>query len=309
MFDLDAIENDWKNNSFRLSEEEIIDIYSSEGVTLSKYNQEIEEYRKKTHIEISAEERLLGAIINDPEVMRKIELEQQLKKENKFPSKRHLSEEAQRKVIEGCLYMVFDATREWYKFFEDKISIERLYYVCLEALMNSVKYTMHCEKPVFRFYVSKSIERNIIKHVALWEHITYKEAYSIIHNLSCCNDEYCLLEDDRNLKLFFDYENKEEYEKPSKIFYQLKDECYEVDYIQGISSDEFMRCYNQSLEELDEESRLVMQMAFDISGYPGLTYVEMAEYLGINPRRISTIKKRAIKTLRNDIKLNRYVNN
>ncbi len=34
MFNLDLIEQDWKNNSFRLSEEEIIEIYRSEGATL-----------------------------------------------------------------------------------------------------------------------------------------------------------------------------------------------------------------------------------------------------------------------------------
>lgn len=46
MFDLDMIETDWLNNSFRLSEEEIIEIYRSENITLSKYYEQIEEYKK-----------------------------------------------------------------------------------------------------------------------------------------------------------------------------------------------------------------------------------------------------------------------
>ena len=45
MFDLDIIEEDWKNNSFSLSENEIIEIFRSEGATLRKYNEEIEEWR------------------------------------------------------------------------------------------------------------------------------------------------------------------------------------------------------------------------------------------------------------------------
>lgn len=309
MFDLDMIEEDWKNNSFRLSEEEIIKIYSSEGVTLNKYYQEIEEFRKKTHIDIDPEKRLLGTIFGDPEIMKIIEYEQKLKEENKFPPKKRLSKESQKKVIEGCLYIVFDSTRQWYEFFNEKLSMERIYYVCLEALMNSVKYTMHCGDPVFLLYVSKSIERNIIKYVAQWEHITYRQAYGIIHNLSCDfdSDDYTFGQHNENLKLFFDYENEEELEKPSKIFYQLKDESYDVDYIKGVSSDEFMKDYNRALENLDDVARIVMKLPFDINGNVGLTYAEIADYLGIDLKKVSNIKRRAIKTLRKDLKLNTYL--
>ena len=178
MFDLDMIEADWLNNSFRLSEDEIIEIYRSENITLSKYNEQIEEYKKNTHIEMSAEERLLRAIFgNDKEI---IERENELRKQYEFPTKKYLSMDLQKKVIEGSLHIVFDSTREWYKFFDGKLSMERIYYVCLESLINSVKYMVHCEKPVFELYVLKSIERNMIKHMARWKRITYREAYKII---------------------------------------------------------------------------------------------------------------------------------
>ena len=75
MFDLDAIERDWKINSFSLSEEEIIEIYRAEGITWKKYKEELEEYRRATRIDISAEERLLASIFNDKEILKKIELE------------------------------------------------------------------------------------------------------------------------------------------------------------------------------------------------------------------------------------------
>lgn len=303
MFNLDIIENDWETNSFRLSEEEIIEIYRSEEVTLKKYYDEIEKHRKKIHVDISAEERLLAIIFNDPKIMEKIEYEKKLAKEVKFPSKKHLSKEAQRKVVEGCLYMVFDATRDWYNFFNKRISMERIYYVCLEALMNTVKYVVHCEKPVFKFYVSKSIERNIIKYVAQWEHLTYREAYKIINNLGY---DDCTLEDyDKTLELSFDYD-KENAEKPSKIFYRLKNEYYDVDYIRNISSLEFMNDYNQALDNLDDVSRIVMQLSFDIDGNRGFTSKEIGEYLGFNSKKVFNIRSRAIKTLRKDAKLNKY---
>lgn len=303
MFDLDMIEADWLNNSFRLSEDEIIEIYRSENITLSKYNEQIEEYKKNTHIEMSAEERLLRAIFgNDKEI---IERENELRKQYEFPTKKYLSKDLQKKVIEGSLHIVFDSTREWYKFFDGKLSMERIYYVCLEALMNSVKYMLHCEKTVFELYVLKSIERNIIKYVARWEHITYREAYEIINNYFVDSD-YVLELHGKELELSLDYDDKEELEKPAKIFYRLKNDSYDVDYIKNISSDEFMKDYISSLDNLDDIARMVMQMSFDIEGNRGLTNAEIADYLGIESTKVSNIRKKAIKTLRKDIKLNTY---
>ena len=303
MFDLDMIEADWLNNSFRLSEDEIIEIYRSENITLSKYKEQIEEYKKNTHIEMSAEERLLRSIFgNDKEI---IERENELRKKYEFPIRKHLSEHLQKKVIEGSLHLVFNSTKYWYNFFDGKISMERIYYVCLEALMNSVKYMLHCEKPVFELYVLKSIERNIIKYVARWEHITYREAYEIFNNYFFGID-YVLEQHSKELELSLDYDDKEELEKPAKIFYRLKNDSYDVDYIKNISSDEFMKDYINALDDLDDVERIVMQLSFDIEGNRGFTNAEIADYLGINSKKVSNIRKRAIKALQKDIRLNAY---
>lgn len=306
MFDLDMIERDWLNNSFRLTEKEIMEIYRSENITLNKYYEEIKEYKKNTHVEMSAEDRLLRTIFgHDKEI---IERENELRKQYEFPVKKRLSLDMQRKVVEGSLHMVFDSTRYWYDVFDGKISMEQIYYVCLEALMNSVKYMLHCEKPVFGLYVSTSIERNITKYIAKWEHITYKQAYEFIQQFIW---RYCFKKNvdkqyDIKTELLFEYNNREEPEKPSKIFNHLKNEIYDVDYIKNISSDEFMKDYISSLDNLDDIARMVMQMSFDIEGNRGLTNAEIADYLGIESTKVSNIRKKAIKTLRKDIKLSTY---
>ena len=43
MFDLDLIEDDWKKNSFQLTDEEVFEIYKSEGVTKKEYEIKKEE--------------------------------------------------------------------------------------------------------------------------------------------------------------------------------------------------------------------------------------------------------------------------
>lgn len=306
MFDLDLIEQDWMDNSYRLSEEEIIEIYRSEGATLSKYNEEIDKYIKKTHFccepELTVEERLLQAIFGNRETLEEKEKKQKMIEAIPKPQKKHLSKENQKKVVEGSLYMVFEATREWYNFFDKKLSMEKIYYICLEALMTSVKYMLHCEKPVFDLYVSKSIERNIIKHVAGYLHITYKEAYEKIHyNI---NPRKNLNE---NLSFVFYSENVEEPEKPSQIFYQLRNESYETNFLEKISYDEFMLVYHQILEKLDEDAKSVIQFTFDSNGYRGLTNAEIAKYLGIDSARVSIIRRRGMKTLRKELKLQKYV--
>lgn len=308
MFDLDIIEKDWKENSYSLSEEEIIEIYRSENVTLNNYHEQIEEYFDKTRLKIPAEERILAAIFGDDKEI--IERENELRKEYKFPTKKYLSKDSQKKVVEGSLEIVFNSTRYWYEFFKEKISIERLYYVCLEGLMNSVKYMLHCEKPVFKLYVLKSIERNIIKHVAKWEHISYRDVYRIIknHNQLYIYDDFVeKIKPYGHLKLNFNYDNNEELQKPSKIFYQIRNDSYEVDYTKDISSAEFMKEYSNILEKLDETAKLVMQLSFDINGNHGLTYAEIADYLGIEINKVANAKKRAIRTLKKDLKLKKYL--
>ena len=140
---------------------------------------------------------------------------------------------------------MFDSTREWYKFFDGKVSMERIYYVCLEALINSVKYMLHCKKPVFELYVIKSIERNIIKHIAKWEHITYRKAYEIIKGF--IDIDYLLGNNDKKIDLEFNYDNKEELEKPSKIYYRTRNESYNVDYTKNVSSNNFLKDYMEAL--------------------------------------------------------------
>ncbi len=197
--------------------------------------------------------------------------------------------------------MVFDETRNWYNFFEGKLSMERIYYVCLESLMNSVKYAVHNEKPFFSFYVAKSIERSIIKYVSRKLHLTYRYVYEIIHY------EYEPLEKINDVNLLFDYETREDVEKPSKIFYRVKDEFYNEDYIENISSSEFMKDYEKALETLDETEKLVMKFTFDSNGYRGLTSAEIAEHLGIETKKVNNIRKKAIRVLRKDTKLNTYL--
>lgn len=92
MFDLDTIENDWKEHSFSLSEEEIIEIFRNEGATWSNYKEEIDEYRKNTCI-MTPEERILATIFEDNELFKK---EEELKKIYSFPKKKHLSSNAQK---------------------------------------------------------------------------------------------------------------------------------------------------------------------------------------------------------------------
>lgn len=311
MFDLDLLEEDYYKNSFCLSEEEIIKIYQKEDVTLSAYEKELDDYLEKTR-KIrnmgyeNAEEKILLSIF-EPEKVRKIEEERQ-KLIERIPKvqKPHLSKESQKKVIEGCLFIVFQSTRAWFNYFQGKIELEKIYYLCLESLINCVKYMIHCEKPVFELYVLKSIERSIIKYVSRKEHISYRDAYEIIHYLE---KDFKVFDYDsgKEIKLCFDYENKESVEKPSKIFYRLKDEHIDIDYLEDIRLDEFRTDYNLALDNFSEEEKMVLILSYDLYGYRGLTIKEIADYLGTDIRKISNIKKRVIRTLRKDERFIRHL--
>lgn len=304
MFDLDMIERDWKDNSFSLSEEEIIEIYRAEGITWKKYDEELVEYKRNTRISISPEERLLAEIFGDKEILKKIELEEQmLKKKYKFPKRRRLSETSQKKVVEGCLNIVFQSTREWYNFFEGKISMEKIYYICIDSLLSTVKYTLHPEKKVFGLYVTMNIEKNIIKFISRREHISYNEAYEMVNYLYC-NDNP-LWRSGRKLELSPNFE-KEEPKAMSEITYLLRNESYSVDYIENISYEEFMRDYHSALDDLDELERMVIELSFDSSGYRGLTSREISDYLGIDAKKVSNIRRRASKTLRKNRLFDKY---
>lgn len=299
MFDLDIIENDWKEHSFSLSEEEIIEIFRNDGATWSKYNEELVQYKKKTSINITPEERLLAIIFGDNEILK----EEELRKKYSYPKKKHLSSNSQKVIIEGCMYIVFNATREWYHFFNEKISQEKLYYVCLEALIKCVKYVIHCEEPIFELYVYKCIERNVIKNIAKWEHLSYCDVYTYVHNIDSKYDAY----GDKVKELNFGYDDKETPESPATIVYMQRNDQYIEDYIKNISSKQFMYDYNNALDKLSEIERFVMQLSYDINGFQGFTHNEIAEYLGLSKSDITNAKRRAIRKLRNNNKLNKYI--
>ena len=199
--------------------------------------------------------------------------------------------------------MVFQSAREWYNFFQSKISIERIYYICLASLMSTVKYTLHPEKKVFRFYVMRNIEKNIIQFIARHEHISYKEAYKIIHNIDYDGNTLC--QHNRVSELSSDCDN-EEPKKISEILYLLRNESYSIDYTKNVSSEEFMRDYYSALDNLDELERIVMQLSFDTDGNRGFTSKEIGDYLSLDSRKVSNIRKHAIKLLRKNEKLNNY---
>ena len=111
-------------------------------------------------------------------------------------------------------------------------------------------------------------------------------------------------ENDKYTDIFnYDYE-KEEAEKPSKIYYRLRNENYDENYIRNISYEEFMKdYYNNILSKLDNIEKMIMMMSFDTNGYKGLPQDIIGDYLGISAKKVSNIKARAIKKLKNDITL------
>ena len=115
-------------------------------------------------------------------------------------------------------------------------------------------------------------------------------------------------ENDKYTDIFnYDYE-KEEAEKPSKIYYRLRNENYDENYIRNISSEEFMKdYYNNILSKLDNIEKMIMMMSFDTNGYKGLPQDIIGDYLGISAKKVSNIKARAIKKLKNDITLKKYL--
>lgn len=298
MFDLEAIKRDWENNCYKLSEQDIIDIYRSENVTQRKYQEEIEEHNRKYRWNVSSEERLLNAIFGN---INQTEEENRKKAylEN-YPQKRRLSKEMQNKVVTGCLDIVFDETNFWYKYFLGFVSIENLYYVCLEALINCVKYTLHCEKQVFGKYIIESIKRNIIKYIAKLAHTSYREIYALMNEL---DDRE---ENAKKIIKLFKPDFTEIPTKPSKIYYMTKDASYDVDYLKHISSTQFLLDYQQSLEELDDTSRIVMQLSYDKEGYRGFSNREIGEYIGAKDKKVSRIRSRAIRQLQKNEKLQNY---
>lgn len=305
MFDLDLIEKDWKENSFCLSDEEVLEIFKGEGITTVDYDREINKFYDSLP-KISAEERLLALIFNDETEKKRIDnIDFEAKKmyETQYPKRKKLSYSSQMKVVEGCLDVVFNGTRYWYSYFNEKISMEKLYYICLDALFNSAKYCLHySNKLCFRAYANKCIERSIIKNVARWEHISYRNAYYIINHLERIEGYF---NSDYVSELKFDYEKEIPF-KSSFIYEKIKNDSYDVDYISKILSDEFMLDYKQALNELTYEERKVMELLFDSNGYYDLSIKQISEFLVTEPDIIKKIKREAIKKLKKDDRFNKY---
>ena len=303
MFNLESIENDWKRNSFCLTDEEILSLFQREDITTKEVEKELKEKGKELPPSPSTEERLFVPIFKSDsldEKIRKYDESKEQMYESITQSKGHLSKQSQKVVVEGCMDVVFDCTRYWENRFEGKVATEQIYYICLEALLNAAKYCTHYStKSCFRLYVRECIKKNIIKQIARWEHISYHNAYCIIEE--CIDD--LRIDEEEELKLDYVFE---EPLKPSVIYERMKDESYEEDYIARLSSEEFMREYNQALEKLPEGERMIMHYLFDNDGNCVFTQKEISEFLGIKERRIGELKRKILTKLRNDNRFDKY---
>lgn len=317
MFDLDAIEKDWKENSFCLSNKEIREIYIAEGVTTKAYDETMTKFRnslpKYYENEIAAKEGLLKAIFmfkeelkEETERLKKITEERQKRLKDK-PKRPYLSHKAQIKVVEGSMDVVFKLVKIWHNSYE-KLSLEDLYYVALEGLFAAAKYCLHyTTKDSFRAYASSCIEKQIISYIAKKEHITYRNAYCIA--FGCFNDWDTHAEENKakySIRDFSFKHNKEIPCNPSCISEMLKDKNYQVDYTGEVSSEEFMKDYKKALQELPEDEFSVMRLSYDNDGNPGLTANEISKILGMNESKIYSLKRRAKKALNSDQRFNKY---
>lgn len=313
MFDLDAIEKDWKENSFCLSDEEIRKIYIEEGVTIDAYYAAVEECEKnkpKFEGKVDTSQRILWSLFGDTEKEKEYrrkaqEYEKKLKEyyAKNDPKKPRLSMESQKKVVEGSMDIVFFLTRSWYERLNRVISLEELYYLSLDTLLNAAKYCVHYDtKNCFRSYVKTCMDKNIIKFLAKKEHISYRNAYCIFSDTMHWPENKKLY---KVKKFSFDYDKEIPY-KPSSIYEMTKDEYEEPDYTKEISSEEFMKDYTDALKELSEDEYRIMTLAYTKDGFPGLTHNEISDYLGIESKDITNAKRRVKKRLNNDLRFNKY---
>ena len=329
MFDLKKREREWEKTCTRLSNEEILRIYQEEGVTTAEreISEMLSHYDRPT-----GEERLLAMLFNGPkeEKIQKQDQEIEQKKAEIRSRKRQLSDESKHKIIEGCMDLVFDETQDWYNFFNGDISMERIYYACLETLLKCVKYCVHYDtKACFRNYVIISINNNMIDRIASWEHMKRRNAREIIEKLRWTEEgketrkvmtkEECEeLGIDFHIELYtsgqyrdqFEYGYDDIYlehmqlEKPSDIQRRL---ISEVDYVEMAVSNMFMADYNDFLRDnLTTVEEIVMRLLYDKDGRKKYTISELALQLKTTPEKIRTIKRSAISKIRNDKKLNMY---
>lgn len=100
---------------------------------------------------------------------------------------------------------------------------------------------------------------------------------------------------------------EEEPQKPTRINFQKQKDIYEVDYIKDLSNAEFMKDYRHALANMDYTLEKVMAMSYDIDGNEGLSNNEISDYLGINSKQVSYIRKKALKKLSKDKNLIKYL--
>lgn len=313
MFDLDAIEKDWKDNSFCFSDEEIRKIYIEEGVTIDAYYAAVEECEKnkpKFEGKVDTSQRILWNLFGDTEkekeYRRKAQEYEKILKEyyaKNDPKKPRLSMESQKKVVEGSMDIVFFLTRSWYERLNRVISLEELYYLSLDTLLNAAKYCVHYDtKNCFRSYVKTCMDKNIIKFLAKKEHISYRNAYCIFSDTMHWPENKKLY---KVKKFSFDYDKEIPY-KPSSIYEMTKDEYEEPDYTREVSSEEFMEDYNEALSELDPIDAKVIGLSYDKEGQNILTTKEISEITGIEPKDITNAKRRVKKRLNSDPRFDKY---
>ena len=313
MFDLDAIEKDWKDNSFCLTDEEIRKIYIAEGVTTKAYSDMIDEFRKNEpefKEKVDSSQTLLWEMFGCKEEL--AEYREKAKKyqeileeyyDKYYPKKTRLSMESQKKVVEGSMDIVFSLTRSWYERLNRVISLEELYYLSLDTLLNVAKYCVHYDtKNCFRSYVKTCMDKNIIKFLAKKEHISYRNAYCIFSNTMHWPENIKLYE---VKKFSFDYDKEIPY-KPSSIYEMTKDESIEPDYTREVSSEEFMEDYNDALSGLDPQDIKVMGLSYDKEGQNLLTTKEISEITGIEVKKIKVIRARVKRNLRTDPRFDKY---
>lgn len=213
------------------------------------------------------------------------------------PKKIKLSPEKQKKVVEGCMYLVFNETRFWDNATGHVFDLEELYTLCLFSLINATKNCCHYQKPVFSLLVSETVRRNIYNLIGKQMHLTYREVYQKIDNWELEHKPI----DDNDYQLY-DIPKKEIVEiatDPKEIFLMTKDNPTDDEYQK--ESDAFMEAYYQELSKLSGYERSIMSMSYDNNGYPGLTNKEIAENLVIDDKQVSHLKSKLKKKIKKDI--------
>lgn len=309
-FDMDVVEADWLKNGVRLSDKKIREIYIQEDATMAAYLKKVEECKDKLpKPPLSSEEKLLASIFNDVE---KLAIIEEFTKENNkrlaeiYADKPRLSEESRKRVVEGCMDVVFNMVRRYYRIFGTRISMEDLYYSCLESLNNSAKYCLHyVTKDCFRAYAIKGMRMQIVSYIARRERITWRNANYLVTMLETGNKkdyfDYYYVGYTEELKL----ERRSivaELRPRESVNYLLRNRSYVVDYVREITLKELSTDCLDVLDSLTSLEEYVLRKRFEQQ----YTEKEIAELLHIDIGEVREIKKRALHKLRNSHVFDKY---